>query len=80
MLSLYVDISSTIETKIKALFAHESQMQEIIRQRKVDLDEIAGWIRSNTKERAKGLEMGYAESFRVITLEPDDEELVKDEG
>lgn len=77
--NLYVNISDTIELKIKALFAHESQMQEMIRQQKVDLDKIAGWVREYSAERGKGKEMAYAESYRVITLEADDLPATPDE-
>lgn len=70
--NLYVNITDTIDLKIKALFAHESQMQEIIRQQKGSLDTIAGWVREYSAERGKGKEMAYAESYRVITLEADD--------
>ncbi len=70
--NVYVNIANTIDLKIKALFAHESQMQEIMRQRKAKLEDIEKWVREYTSERGKGKEMAYAESFRVITLEPDD--------
>ncbi|NDJ85532.1 MAG: PIG-L family deacetylase [Chloroflexi bacterium] len=78
--NLYVNISATIEAKIQALFAHESQMQEIMGQRKVDLNEIEHWIRHNAAERGKGKEMAYAESFRVVVLEPDELPDAPDEG
>ncbi len=68
----YVNITDTIEQKIAALFAHKSQMDEMIGQRQgTTLETIAEWIRSAAAERGKGKEMAYAESFRVITLEPD---------
>ncbi len=56
---LYVNIEETIETKIEALRAHTSQMK--------------GWdpaesIRQWAAETAKGKEMAYAESFKVVTL------------
>lgn len=78
-ISVYVNISETIETKIQALFAHESQMNEMIRQRKTDLNEIAKWVREWSNDRAKGKEMEYAESFRVITLEADEPPAEPDE-
>jgi LmbE family N-acetylglucosaminyl deacetylase len=56
----FVDISTTIETKIAALKAHVSQMN--------------GWdpsehVRQAAAEMAKGKEMEYAEGYRVVTLE-----------
>lgn len=69
--SIYVNISETIELKVEALLAHESQMQEMIRQRNISVDDIGEMIRNTARERAKGKEMDYAEGFRVITLEPD---------
>lgn len=63
----YISIDKTIELKIAALRAHTSQMEE-----------MGGWdpdssIREWARERARGKEMEYAESFRVITLEPDED-------
>lgn len=55
----YVNIEDTINTKVKALQAHVSQMQ--------DWDpetHIKDWA----ADRANGKEMKYAEAFRVITL------------
>ncbi|MBI3159915.1 MAG: PIG-L family deacetylase [Chloroflexi bacterium] len=60
----YVDISETMETKLEALRAHKSQM--------MDWDpgeEMTKWAR----ETAKGKEMEYAEAFKVITLESDED-------
>jgi LmbE family N-acetylglucosaminyl deacetylase len=56
---LYVSIDETIEIKINALRAHKSQMGEWD-----PSEEIRQWA-ANT---AKGKEMGYAESYRVVTL------------
>jgi LmbE family N-acetylglucosaminyl deacetylase len=60
----FVNITETIEIKINALKAHESQMK--------------GWdpaemIRQWAAETAKGKEMQYAEGFRVITLVSDED-------
>lgn len=60
----YVSIDDTLETKIAALRAHASQMN--------------GWdpeprIREWAAERARGKEMRYAEAFRVVTLESDED-------
>lgn len=60
----YVNIEETIDIKVAALRAHKSQM--------MDWDpepRIKEWA----SERAKGKEMEYAESFRVITLVSDED-------
>ena len=61
---LYVNITETIDKKIAALRAHVSQMK--------------GWdpepmIKEWAVERAKGKEMVYAEAFKVVTLENDED-------
>ncbi|MEJ5201508.1 MAG: PIG-L deacetylase family protein [Anaerolineales bacterium] len=59
----FVDITETIDIKVAALRAHKSQMG--------DWDpevEIKKWA----MELAKGKEMEYAESFRVVTLVDDE--------
>ncbi len=61
---LYVNITETIEIKIAALKAHRSQMK--------DWDPSAR-IKEWAAARARGKEMLYAESFRVITLESDED-------
>lgn len=61
---LYVNVSDTIDKKIAALRAHTSQMKGW------DPEEmIKGWA----QERAKGKEMAYAEAFKVVTLESDED-------
>ncbi len=60
---VYVNIEDTIDTKVAALRAHKSQM--------------GAWdpessVKEWAAERARGKEMAYAESFRVITLESDE--------
>ncbi len=60
----YVDISETIEVKIEALRQHASQMGDW---------DPADRIREWASERARGLEMQYAEAFRVITLKSDED-------
>ncbi|TAK10896.1 MAG: PIG-L family deacetylase [Anaerolineae bacterium] len=60
----FVDISETMDIKIEALRAHASQM--------MDWDpgeEMRKWA----AETAKGKEMEYAEAFKVITLESDED-------
>lgn len=67
---IYVNISDTIDLKVKALREHKSQMKDN------DPEErIKGWA----AERGKGKEMDYAEAFRVITL-VDDESWEKTKG
>jgi LmbE family N-acetylglucosaminyl deacetylase len=61
---LYVNISDTIDIKVASLRAHASQMKE--------------WdpepaIKEWAVERAKGKEMAYAESYRVVTLISDND-------
>jgi LmbE family N-acetylglucosaminyl deacetylase len=60
----FVNIESSIDTKIKALKAHTSQMK--------------GWdpepmIRQWAQEAGKGKEMAYAEAFKVVTLVSDED-------
>jgi LmbE family N-acetylglucosaminyl deacetylase len=62
--NLFVNIEETIDTKIAALRAHKSQMKDW---------DPEGPIKEWAAERAKGKEMGYAETFRVITLVRDEE-------
>jgi len=62
--NLYESIDDTIDVKVAALKAHESQM--------------GGWdVEKNIKEwaadRAKDHGMNYAEIFRVVTLESDED-------
>lgn len=60
----YVSIDETIELKIKALRAHKSQMGDWDPEPR-----MKEWA----ADRAKGKEMKYAEVFRVVTLESDDD-------
>ncbi|MFO7623537.1 MAG: PIG-L deacetylase family protein [Anaerolineales bacterium] len=59
---LFVNIDETMDIKLEALKAHKSQMRDWD-----PSDMVRGWA----AEHAKGKEMGYAESFRVITLVDD---------
>lgn len=59
---LYVSIDETIETKLAALRAHQSQFPNWD-----PGDRVKQWA----SERANGKNMQYAEAFRVITLEDD---------
>jgi LmbE family N-acetylglucosaminyl deacetylase len=60
----YISIDETIDLKIAALRAHKSQMGEWDPEPR---------IREWAATRAKGHEMKYAEVFRVVTLESDEE-------
>ena len=57
-------VSPIIEVKIEALRAHKSQMKDW---------DPAPRIKEWAAERAKGKEMAFAEGFRVITLESDED-------
>jgi len=60
----WVSIDDTIDLKVTALRAHKSQMS--------DWDPEPR-IREWAAERARGKEMSYAEIFRVVTLESDED-------
>lgn len=62
----FVNIEDTIDLKVEALRAHTSQMEEM-----GDWDPD-GQIKEWAAERARGKEMAYAEAYRVITLETDE--------
>ena len=61
---LFVNIETTIDIKVSALRAHRSQMKDW------DPEPL---IKQWAAERAKGKEMAFAESFRVITLVSDED-------
>ncbi len=60
----WVDITSTIDLKIAALRCHPSQIREW---------DPEPMLREWSAEAAKGKEMAYAETFRVITLVSDED-------
>ncbi len=60
----FVDISSTIDLKIAALKAHDSQVGKA-----QGLEER---IRNGSATLGKGKEMAFAEAFRVLTIESDE--------
>lgn len=66
----YISIDETIDVKVAALRAHKSQMRDW---------DPEPMIREWSAEAAKGKEMQYAESFRVVTL-VDDEAWAKTGG
>ncbi|NJN44455.1 MAG: PIG-L family deacetylase [Anaerolineae bacterium] len=61
---VYINIEETMETKIEALRAHKSQMKDW---------DPAPMIKEWAAERGKGKEMPFAEGYRVITLESDED-------
>jgi len=61
---VYVSIDETIDVKVAALKAHKSQMRDW---------DVETNIKQWAAERAKGHEMQYAEIFRVVTLESDED-------
>lgn len=61
---VYINIEQTIDIKVAALRAHKSQMKDWD-----PVDRIKEWA----AETGKGKEMPYAESFRVVTLESDED-------
>lgn len=63
----WVDISETLDIKIKALQQHVSQ---------IPVDEVGKWMTEWAEEDAKGRDMKYAESYKVMILKKDEEEKV----
>jgi LmbE family N-acetylglucosaminyl deacetylase len=61
---VYVNITESIERKIAALREHKSQMKNW---------DPEPMVREWAAERAKGKEMAFAEAFKVITLESDED-------
>lgn len=60
----WVDITQTIEIKIEALGKHASQ---------VNPDEVGKWMRDWAKEDAKDKDFEYAESYKVMVLQNEEE-------
>ena len=60
----WVDISGTIETKIEALKKHESQL---------DTHEVDKWIHEWAEESGKARGIKYAEAYRVMILENEED-------
>ena len=55
----FIDITETIETKIRALRCHISQIKDW---------PVDDWIRERANERAASQEFDYAETFRTFSL------------
>ena len=64
----WVDVSETLEIKIKALQQHVSQ---------IDPNEVGKWLTDWAADEGKDKGMKYAESFRVMILKRDEEEQAK---
>lgn len=60
----WIDISETLEVKIKALQQHVSQ---------IPVDEVGKWMTEWAAEEAKDKGMQYAESYRVMILKREEE-------
>lgn len=60
--NVIVDVSDTLETKIEALFKHESQVGGLA----TNVD-AAERMRNRAKESAEGFDFQYAERFRRLT-------------
>jgi LmbE family N-acetylglucosaminyl deacetylase len=63
----WVDITDTMEVKIKALQQHVSQ---------IDPNEVGKWMTEWAEEEAKDKGVKYAESYKVMILRKEDEEKV----
>lgn len=61
---VYINIEETIDLKVAALREHKSQMRDW---------DPEPMIREWAAERGKGKEMPYAEAYRVVTLESDED-------
>jgi LmbE family N-acetylglucosaminyl deacetylase len=61
----YVDISKTIDTKVKALQQHVSQ---------VPVDEVGKWMKGWARETGKKKKMKFAEAYKVMILQDEKEE------
>jgi LmbE family N-acetylglucosaminyl deacetylase len=59
----YVDVTDTMDRKIKALLCHRSQVGE----------EAADWMRGRNAEMGKQIGVAYAEAFRVLCFVDDEE-------
>ena len=60
-----MDITETLDLKIKALQQHASQ---------VPVDEVGKWMTEWAAEDAKDKDMKYSESYKVMILKKDEEE------
>lgn len=63
--NVIVDVSETLETKVDALFKHESQVGGLA----TNVD-AASRLRNRAREAAEGFDFEYAERFRRLTARP----------
>lgn len=61
----WIDITETMDLKIKALQQHLSQ---------IDPNEVGKWMMEWAEQEAKDKEMKYAESYKVMILKRDEEQ------
>lgn len=61
----WIDISETLDTKIEALQKHVSQ---------IDTHDVAKWMHEWAEEEGKAKGLKYAEAYRVMILQRDEEE------
>jgi LmbE family N-acetylglucosaminyl deacetylase len=64
----WIDISETMDIKIKSLQQHASQ---------IPVDEVGKWMRDWAKEDAKDKEYEYAESYRVMILKNEESDIAQ---
>ena len=64
----WIDITQTLDLKIKALQQHASQ---------IPVDEVGKWLTEWAADEAKEKGMQYAESFKVMILKHDGEEMAE---
>jgi LmbE family N-acetylglucosaminyl deacetylase len=67
----WVDITETMDVKIKALQQHLSQ---------INPDEVGKWMLEWAEQEAKDKDMKYAESYKVMILKRDEEERSEDQS
>ena len=65
----WIDISESLDVKIKALQQHASQ---------VHADEVGKWMTEWAEEEAKDKDMKYAESYKVMIIKKDEDESEND--
>ncbi|NJC96854.1 MAG: PIG-L family deacetylase [Anaerolineales bacterium] len=61
----WVDITETLDTKIEALKKHASQL---------DTHDVDDWMKKWAESEAEGQEMKYAEAYKVMVLQKDEDE------
>ena len=67
----WVDVTDTMDVKIKALQQHLSQ---------INPDEVGKWMQEWAEQEAKDKEMKYAESYKVMILKRDEEDRSQDQS